>query len=372
MPLDFMSKVKYLCRVIREVEWSGVLWYTMEGSMNKPESVVITLKDILLMDKGTKTLTEYDFDKDESLAMDIVDLMMTKPEYKTYIRGLIHSHNDMKVFFSGTDNEELLRSSEYYNFYLSLIVNNNSDFTAKVAFRGKAKSDAIQYYAKNEKGESYTVGESPVESEFVFTYDCNIVDPIEVDETFVNRSLHIINKAADRDKLKLASATNNSKVNHIGFSNHNLQQNSWTDKAFSKQTNAVNSLNEMFGEEQDLIDAGIIAEIYYDFAAFLLRLGNIVTGPDGNDDVEDAIEDAFITGVSDELPSAIMEQFMDLHSRFFSSNANANDSEFILDSLSNVITVFEEHEETYPWITNITLGLKSFGTKLSYFLNEPK
>ena len=38
--------------------------------------------------------------------------------------GHIHSHNVMRVFFSGTDMDELHDNAPSHNFYVSLIVNN--------------------------------------------------------------------------------------------------------------------------------------------------------------------------------------------------------------------------------------------------------
>jgi hypothetical protein len=358
MPLDFMSKVKYLCRAISEVEWSGVLFYEMEGSISNPESMVITLKDILLMDKGTAGLTEYDFDKDEDLAMDLVEKMMVSPQHKEWKRGLIHSHNKMNVFFSATDNEELIRSSEFYNFYLSLIVNNASDWTAKVAFRAKTESSSVMYIARNEKGELYTIPGNNLVKEFVFTYDTIIHDPIEVNNDFITRTNHIIDKAKIKDAERMKSATNNAKIGHIGFGN-GLRQ-SATSPAF------IDEIGD------DFIEIGLIDEKYYDFAAFLIRLGNVNTGADGDDDVQDAIEDATLEQKTTTLPSAIMENFMDLHDKFFRKEKDRENSEFIFESLENVIGVFEEHEELYPWVTNIALTLKSFGNKLSHHLNSSK
>jgi hypothetical protein len=54
----------------------------------------------------------------------------------------------MNVFFSGTDMGELNDNSPKHNIYLSLIVNNYLDMTAKLAFIGKPYS----YVCKDDKG----------------------------------------------------------------------------------------------------------------------------------------------------------------------------------------------------------------------------
>lgn len=77
----------------------------------------------------------------------IIDLYEKHPELEELQMGLIHSHNKMSVHFSSTDTDELHDNVDKYNYYTSVIVNNNFDVIAKVArlteiestikFRGK-------------------------------------------------------------------------------------------------------------------------------------------------------------------------------------------------------------------------------------------
>ena len=95
-----------------------LLFYKIEGTIANPKEMVVTLVDVFLMDKGTGGYTEYLFDGT------IVMHMMKNPELNRCLRGHIHSHNDMSVFFSDTDWSELNDNCPNFNFYLSLIVNN--------------------------------------------------------------------------------------------------------------------------------------------------------------------------------------------------------------------------------------------------------
>ena len=65
MPEEFYKKVEFLCKKISNVEWSGILLYTCEGTITKPESFIITLRDIILMDKGSNGATEYELNGGE-------------------------------------------------------------------------------------------------------------------------------------------------------------------------------------------------------------------------------------------------------------------------------------------------------------------
>lgn len=67
IPKKVGDQIKYLCDKISQVEWSGVLFYSVKGNINDPENMVLTTEDILLMDKGSSGYTEYNLDKDVML-----------------------------------------------------------------------------------------------------------------------------------------------------------------------------------------------------------------------------------------------------------------------------------------------------------------
>jgi len=90
------------------------------------------------MDIGTKSLTEYDY------SVDIINykmankdtLLATDKDGNLLIReGNIHSHNNMEVFFSGTDDQDLRDNVETRDYYLSVIINNDYDICARIAFK---------------------------------------------------------------------------------------------------------------------------------------------------------------------------------------------------------------------------------------------
>jgi hypothetical protein len=162
MPDDTLNKIKYLCREIAKVEWSGILLYSVEGTIREPEKMIITLQDIIPMNKGTQAYTEYNFNekkRDSSGYADRhIDYIEENEHALEWHLGHIHSHNTMAVFFSGTDMSELDDNSASHNFYLSLIVNNFMDFTAKVAFRATAEYKiSMPYIALDENGNKYTM-----------------------------------------------------------------------------------------------------------------------------------------------------------------------------------------------------------------------
>ena len=194
MPDEFLLKVKYLCKLIAQVEWSGILFYSINGTIKNLNTFSIVLQDILPMDKGSGAYTEYEIDKR------YVDYLMDKPEAMEWHMGHIHSHHSMRVFFSGTDMEELHDNSEGHNFYLSLIVNNYMDFMAKIGFRASIDSNLkdIPFHAKDENGDDYIITKTDVKikKEKLFIVDCEVqskAELVSVDKDFATKVDGIIN-----------------------------------------------------------------------------------------------------------------------------------------------------------------------------------
>lgn len=80
-------KIREWCYYFPTKEWSGTLFYTVEGSF-EDGSLVITCKDIYISDIGSATYTEFDH------SADIVTYQAMNDLLDCYT-GLIHSHNQM-------------------------------------------------------------------------------------------------------------------------------------------------------------------------------------------------------------------------------------------------------------------------------------
>ena len=124
IPNNVESQIRYLCRRVWDNEWSGILFYTVEGTFET--SLVVTCKDILPMDIGTGAATEFE------MSPDVISYMAENQELLDCKMGLIHSHNNMKTFFSGTDLHTLNVEGNERNHFVSLIVNNEGTYTAGI------------------------------------------------------------------------------------------------------------------------------------------------------------------------------------------------------------------------------------------------
>lgn len=88
VPRNVEEKIRYLLRKFPSTEWSGVLFYTFEGTF-EGNDLVITCKDIFPMDLGNATFTEFTMDED------VASYMADNLELFECDMGLIHSHHNM-------------------------------------------------------------------------------------------------------------------------------------------------------------------------------------------------------------------------------------------------------------------------------------
>lgn len=219
---DLISdKIKFLCKEIPKEEWSGVLFYSVKGTIADPRNIVITLENLFPMNKGTGAFTEYAYNEE------LVEFRMTNPETNYFKIGHIHSHNTMGVFFSGTDTSELSDNVKFHNYYLSVIVNNYFDIEARVAFLGTEEVSSIS--GKDENGDPYyiTTGRKRLQ---LFYYSCDIEKEssfINVGIDFINRVKYIITEAL-KPKNPISTGYPESVKYPIGKQSWSESQ-SWTN-----------------------------------------------------------------------------------------------------------------------------------------------
>jgi hypothetical protein len=157
----------------KNLEWSGVLFYTAEGDIDSIGNMKFKLVDFILQDIGTSGHTQFENDEE------LIDLYMEKPHLRRCRMGLMHSHNTMPTFFSPEDWEELEDNSTGTSYYLSLIVNNEFSAKCKIAFQGKqTKKSSVKQTIKLDSGEYKVVdAEEEVEELCLFTADVKINIP---------------------------------------------------------------------------------------------------------------------------------------------------------------------------------------------------
>jgi hypothetical protein len=393
MPKLVLNKIKYLCRAIPTVEWSGVLFYKFIGTIKNPKRFRITLVDILPMNKGNKTYTEYEF------GPEIPEYIMGKKELNDLLMenklkyGHIHSHNTMNVFFSNVDLDEINDNSEHYPYYLSLIVNNYMDFCAKIAIRGKINIDlgTQPFIMKDDAGEDFKsefTEEIIVQRESVFVYDTIIYsnkEKISVDETFADNVNRIINKAdteeKEREEKRKQEALKNNTVKGSSGSSYSNKHNGssklisspkpwWQDKYEEYYTPPVSQgFNNSNIQDIEEVDAETIDDIYEKFTIFILNFGS----DKQPDDIEEVLAGLVTSNMTTkELCKSIIDNLLGYYKKFFNiQDKDLNRNAFIY-SISEVVQVMEEYEREYPLLNLIIGNLNLYSKEFINDLNTVK
>lgn len=368
MPIEVLHQIQYLCKKISKVEWSGALFYTTEGSIEKPESFKITLKTILPLDMGTSAYTEYNLDE---RFMDFIEEDFE--ERCTWKLGHIHSHNSMAVFFSGTDMAELNDNAPAHNFYLSLIVNNAMDFLAKVAFIGEAKKDIKQvpYTAKNVQGHDYVIEKQDFEvnTQKLFIYDCEMYTPLiqeSVSEPFAAQVAKIMEPKPVKTFPRQVT-TNQTK----GWSRQDqMEVDAWNAGFKREEEKPIKRwfddweepAPKVFNSFEDLQDVDLHAIEIYDFAKDLFSYAN---GPlDEEQYLEDVLDDlAEYNLTPEEIAKSVITDYAKVFAKHF---PKANSVDFV-QYTHEVTDLLEDMVQIYP---EIRLTIKTITSMINKFIEN--
>lgn len=106
------------------------------------------------MDIGSSGYTEFD------MSPEVIGYMTEHPELLDMQMALIHSHNTMSTFFSGTDISTLKEEGRDRNHFLSLIVNNAGTYTAAITRKVKSINTIQKVYEYHSFNDEIVTGTS--------------------------------------------------------------------------------------------------------------------------------------------------------------------------------------------------------------------
>lgn len=205
---ELEEKIRFLCARFPNNEYSGVLFYDYTGRF-EDNSLVLTAKDFCLMDYGSATYTEFDKSAEICNYMIEHDLLECQ-------QGLMHSHDQMSTFFSGTDLGTLQEEGSDMNNFLSLIVNNAGQYTAAITRKVKHiphVTEVLEYEFFGE--ETINIGNDE--------YDA--IESYEIEYFFLNIEKPTVNigytdlfnriKEISKDKTKITNISREPRTNLI-------------------------------------------------------------------------------------------------------------------------------------------------------------
>lgn len=205
---ELEEKIRFLCARFPNNEYSGVLFYDYTGRF-EDNSLVLTAKDFCLMDYGSATYTEFDKSAEICNYMIEHDLLECQ-------QGLMHSHDQMSTFFSGTDLGTLQEEGSDMNNFLSLIVNNAGQYTAAITRKVKHiphVTEVLEYDFFGE--ETINIGRDEydaIESYEIEYFFLNIEKPtVSIGYTDLFNRIEEISK----DKTKIANISREPHANLV-------------------------------------------------------------------------------------------------------------------------------------------------------------
>lgn len=201
--------IRFLCERIWDTEWSGVLFYTPSGTF-EDGTLEIRCEDILPMDVGTTTYTEF------NMSPDVISYMAQKPELLDCKTGLIHSHNNMSTFFSGTDLNTLQEEGTDKNHFVSLIVNNAGKYTAAITRRIKYTSQRNFSY-EGFNGLVDNNNQEIIEGEEIQYFNLEIVFEEESDSQMQEIADRISEIKKTKEKAKSVAASTSSATTYYKY-----------------------------------------------------------------------------------------------------------------------------------------------------------
>lgn len=363
VPKKVYDQIQYLCRCIPKEEWSGILFYNMKGTILEPENLELVLEDILPMDKGTKTFTEYSF------GTKLAEHMMNNPELEDCKIGLIHSHNTMPVFFSSVDISELEDNVVNHNFYLSVIVNNYMDIEAKVATLGSTESVEInvEYKARNEKGEFYIIDteKKEINSSKMFIYNCDIetgVKEIEVSDDFIEKTKNIISEKEMKKEKTIAY--NNATTNYF-TKNPNFKK---------KYSSGVKNFGQKPQPKKSIYIKKETPEYLEYIEEFGMYLLNGAKEPDKDINfIEDILEKPENIGLSEvSFSRKIIDIFPKAYDKFYESFKGKESFEMYVGVIEGLIEWIEQEIQNIDLYLYTSFPTSNESKKLVYLVEQLK
>jgi proteasome lid subunit RPN8/RPN11 len=355
---EFLNKVKYLCSKINDKEWSGMLFYDINGTIKDIPNMVIIPREIFLRDIGVKAHTEFDYDEECMEFVESNNLFMSK-------HGLIHSHNSMSVFFSGEDQDELQENAINHNVYLSLVVNNFMNMVAKVVFIGKTPS---KFTCPDEDGNEYEL-EIAEPEKVMFVYDCKMDFPRQeftVSEEFKKIFSKVRKKTAEKNKLAQEAAKqqslNKSVHQHAGGASG---YNSWgKSEGYGGQQNFNLGSQSSFDFRnrleaiEDIEPEDDEEGLYDDFFCYCLN-----GGAHTQLELEAIIEDIDSEQSGDIIVDQVISNYATYYQNYYETDQFGTDESDFRNCLNQFIPMCDLLAQDSPWLTLLGTGLRLIYSK---------
>ena len=276
VPNKLLNQFRYLHNLFPNKEWSGNLFYTVEGSIKEPEKMKITLQDFLPMHLGTAGSTNYKNDERYT------DFIMAKEERIEYICGNLHTHHNMGCFLSQGDIQDLEDNAGAYNYFLSIVTNCKEEFAGKISMEIMTETKESQYYGRDEDGKKYLFKSGPVKEKKIIMYDCTFeVEQTDIDKEFKDLTALMVKKSTVTPVYGLS----NTQFHNTGYSKSQIQSHNkpyYQQEKFSSSPHDFSDYNESYMqtevEEEDMtMEEEFLRSLFCEHIFFHLDFNDFLT-----------------------------------------------------------------------------------------------
>ncbi len=288
IPENVQKRINMLHSQVGATEWCGFITYDkVEGNINDPSTYVAKVKDVYPMNIGSSTYTESDNHSSELKKMD--DRI---PSYFASRTGLIHTHHNMKAYFSTTDIQELHNNVDKYDgnsYYLSLIVNFEKKYVAKIVKLVDIPANKAVY---KEDKEEHSIEFPSEKAMMMFDLNVKIEEEIVWDDEILQTRIdelkaEVLAKKEAEAKKQFSPTTGNWFQNYqaeLGFNNSRKSYSAYLRSVLECSADPKKEIGQSltylttlkpddFDTAMDLIEEYINSTVYDTFG-----LGNMVEG----------------------------------------------------------------------------------------------
>lgn len=195
------AKSEYICKLFPSVEWCGYLLYKIKSGSLKEGNLVLEGIDLIPMGIGSSAYTE--FESDDTLDNYLFDNDLFDEEI---FIGIIHSHNNMSTYYSGTDQNTLKEFASKYTHFLSVITNNKGEIIAAITSKNKeihntiVKTEVDTFNGKSFKKEDREYSKESSSYEYYYLNVTQQEPNLNTDFSFIDTKIEELKETLNNSK----------------------------------------------------------------------------------------------------------------------------------------------------------------------------
>jgi hypothetical protein len=271
IPNSMMNHINQLHREIGPIEWSGILLFEHNGSIE--EGLDLKAKGLYPMNIGHATYTEFSSGK----KMQDIEKLHETWEDEDWRCALVHTHHSMPAFASTTDIKEIEDNANLHEYYVSLIVNFSGQFVCKIGIYSEEVQTVERYRIHPMSGTKEFAGTSKREYKKVEIVDCEI---IYEDNKVLSKVIKELKDSKKASEVKTFATTSNKYGDSFKYGSKDWNWDQWKNNnqqtsLFGDTTSITKNIDYEYIYENILeilcLDSDLASELTEEFNANMMK-----------------------------------------------------------------------------------------------------